>query len=337
MKNLKISYIFRSKKRNEYSIENVFSVIKEKVSDKFETENKYLPEVGYSNPIDIYKNVKFIKSIKSDIYHITGEINFLACVTPKNKTIITIHDYVNLERCKGIKRIVSFIFWNYIPVVRSKYVTCISDKVMEETIQKFPKYKNKIKLIPNPVDERLKYNLKEFNKMNPRILIIGTRENKNINRILKAVKGINCILDIIGELSDSYKNMLKEYDITYENEWNISNERMIEKYNCCDIVCFPSTYEGFGMPIIEGQSIGRAVLTSNIKPMCDIAANGACIVNPYDYLDIRNGIYKIINDDNFRNEIIRNGIKNSYKYNANIIANFYCDIYEELEKNKGEN
>jgi hypothetical protein len=34
-----------------------------------------------------------------------------------------------------------------------------------------------------------------------------------------------------------------------------------------DIISFPSTHEGFGMPILEGQVVARPVLTSNLEPM----------------------------------------------------------------------
>ena len=328
---MKVSYIFRSKERKEFSIENVFGIIEKKVKKNFETQKVYIPRIGYGNIKDTIENIRFIKNISSDIYHITGEINFLACITPREKTIITIHDYVNLERNKGLKKIVSWLMWNYIPIRRSKYVTCISHKVLEETNQKFPKYKDKVKLIPNPLDDNFKYNYKIFNKTKPRILIIGTRENKNIKRIIKAIDGINCILDIIGILSEEQTCMLNEYNIEYENEFNISNDRIREKYHDCDMVCFPSTYEGFGMPIIEAQAVGRPVITSNIEPMSHIAGSGACIVDPYDYLSIRNGINKIINDDNFRNFIIENGIENCKKYDSNIIAKQYCELYKNMK------
>lgn len=331
---MKVSYIFRSKKRNEFSIENVFRIIEKKVKIKFETENIYLPQIGYSNIKDLYENIKFTKKISTDIYHITGEINFLACVTPPQKTIITIHDYVNLENNKGLKKIISWIFWNYIPLKRCSYATCISKKVLDETVERFPKYKHKCILIPNPVDDDIEYKNKEFNKIKPRILVIGTRENKNLERIIKALEKINCVLDIIGKLSDDQKKMLQKYNVEYKNEFNLSNEEIRQKYYYCDIVCFPSLYEGFGLPIIEAQTIGRPVITSNIKPMIDIANDGACIVNPYDYLDIRKGILKVIDDDVFRNKIIKNGKENCKNYNSDIIAEKYCELYKNIISKK---
>ncbi len=42
---------------------------------------------------------------------------------------------------------------------------------------------------------------------------------------------------------------------------------MREIYAEADIMFFPSTYEGFGLPIIEAQATGRPVLTSHLEPM----------------------------------------------------------------------
>ena len=59
---------------------------------------------------------------------------------------------------------------------------------------------------------------------------------------------------------------------------------MADRYAAADIIIFPSLYEGFGLPILEGQKAGRAVLTSNIPPMTEVAGGGACLVDPYDEL-----------------------------------------------------
>ena len=87
--------------------------------------------------------------------------------------------------------------------------------------------------------------------------------------------------------------MLQKHKIDYENVYNLTEQEVLEKYINCDIVSFVSLHEGFGMPIIEGQSIGRPILTSNITPMKEIASNGgAILVNPWDVKSIRMVIKK---------------------------------------------
>ena len=108
----------------------------------------------------------------------------------------------------------------------------------------------------------------------------------------------------------------------------MGNKEVFEHYVNCDIVCFPSLYEGFGMPIIEAQKVGRVVITSNLQPMCDVAGKGAILVNPYDYLDIRKAIIQVTQNAELRNRLIELGIKNTEKYSPETIADLYKQIYE---------
>ena len=81
------------------------------------------------------------------------------------------------------------------------------------------------------------------------------------------MNGIDCHLRIIGKIDINIQTLLDENKIDYTNAFNLSDNEIIEEYKKCDIVNFPSTHEGFGMPIIEGQAIGRVVLTSDLSPM----------------------------------------------------------------------
>ena len=82
------------------------------------------------------------------------------------------------------------------------------------------------------------------------------------------------------------------------------------------------------MPIIEGQSIGRVVLTSNIEPMKEIAGDGAIFVNPFDVEDIRKGILYFLNNISERKNIINFGLQNLVRFDINTIINDYIKVYD---------
>ena len=326
---MKIALVFRSKKRNEFSIENLFSDIEKHF--KISYQKYFVPYGRYNRLRFLIGNINYVKKIRADIVHITGEIYYVVPFIKSKNIIITLHDFVNLEQMNGIKKLISWTFWNYIPFKKANYIVCISPKVFNETVERFPFTKNKLIYIPNPVGDEYQYTQKNFNKKNPNILAIGTRINKNLERIIEAVKDINCTLTIIGILTDYQAKLLESSGVVYENYFRIPNSKVLELYKNSDIVCFPSLYEGFGRPIVEAQAIGRAVVTSNLEPMKQVAGDSsACLVDPYDVLDIRKGIMKVIEDDKYREGIIEKGLENVKQYRADIIAKKYEDVYKKM-------
>jgi len=126
---------------------------------------------------------------------------------------------------------------------------------------------------------------------------------------------------------------LQKNNIDYETSVHISEEELIQKYIDADIVAFVSTYEGFGMPILEAQTVGRPVLTSNISPMFEVAGeDGACFVDPYSVEDIRHGFKKMIADESVRREIIAFGLENIKKYDPSHVAEMYSSLYKMVKE-----
>jgi glycosyltransferase involved in cell wall biosynthesis len=59
-------------------------------------------------------------------------------------------------------------------------------------------------------------------------------------------------------------------------------------------VCLASLYEGFGIPILEAQSMGVPILTSNICSMSEVVGDSGILVDPYDETDISRGMKDLI-------------------------------------------
>jgi len=328
---MKISYVMRNPGNHAFSIEKVFSAVLPVISEKAETEMVYMPASG-AKPNAVIRNLMAARKIQADIIHITGDVHYVALVTPKNKTVITVHDLVTLENNKGFKRAVLKLFWFTLPLKRCKRIIAISEKTKRDIIAEFPQLEGKIIVIPDPVDHAFVYSGYEFNNEVPTILQIGTKENKNLLRVAEALRDIRCKLQIIGKLNQTQIEVLEKNKIVYENCYQISDEELIEKYKQCDMVVFASTYEGFGMPIIEAQSIGRPIVTSNIEPMITVSGPKSCLVDPFSAASIREGILKIINDKVYRQSLISAGIENSKKYSDTSVGEQYINAYSDMRK-----
>ena len=81
-------------------------------------------------------------------------------------------------------------------------------------------------------------------------------------------------------------------------------------YAGAQIFLFPTLYEGFGLPILEAQAAGTAVITSNTGSNPEIAASGAVLVNPDSPYEIGEAIRALLGSNDLRAEKIRLGYEN---------------------------
>jgi glycosyltransferase involved in cell wall biosynthesis len=275
----------------------------------------------------------YFRKAKADIYHVTGHVHYIALLLPKNKTVLTIHDVGILHIRSGLRRYILKKLLFDLPVKRLRFITAVSEATKKEIIFYTKCDENKIRVIENPLQEHFHIHgtdKKKFDGEFPIILQIGTTANKNLGNLIKALQGVCCQLNVIGQLSSEVLNLLLENKIIYKNKSNLNNEEIREEYANADIVTFCSTFEGFGLPIIEAQAMSTPVITSNISPMKEVAGGGAALADPYDFESIRRGILQIINNEVFREKIVACGVENAAKYKPEKIAAAYEMLYQHI-------
>jgi len=274
---------------------------------------------------------KCVRMREADIYHITGDIHYCVFAIPRKKCVLTIHDLMGLVLSHNIfKRIFLYLIWYVLPTLYCKHIVAISEKTKSDLIKYCPWVRRKISVIADPIGPEFICCEKKFNVKKPNILIVGTAERKNLIRLIEAVNELECQLTIVGRIPELEKEKLVDYNIEYRNMYDVSDSELINQYRNADIVFFASLYEGFGMITIEAQSIGRVVLTSNIEPHISIAGKGACFVDPYSIVEIKNGIKKLIENERYREGLIAEGLKNAQKYTVANIANQYIGLYFKM-------
>lgn len=325
----RITYFYRNNKAG-YSIAKVMNTLSNEVSKNFEIEEFYVPEYRAGlyhiirNIIFVYKNRN-----KTGINHITGDIHYCAIALIGCKSILTVHDLSAFKFTKSpIKRWLLKLLWFDIPLIVSDKVVCISETIKNE-IQMLSKRKD-ICVIYNSLQPEFKPVVKEFNKLKPTVLQVGAAWNKNLLNVIDALKLIDCVLRVIGKPTDDVLRKIEENNVNCEFVSDLNDEEIIKEYINCDFVTFCSIYEGFGMPIIEANSIGRIVVTSNINPMMEIAHDSAILVDPYNVKSIREGIVELINNDNLRNSIIEKGFLNAKRFKVELLSKEYIKIYRKI-------
>ncbi|WP_299228504.1 glycosyltransferase [uncultured Psychroserpens sp.] len=325
---LKINIFFRKRQPQYNSIEELFLGLKPILSKYIEVDTAEVPFYG-GHPKAILKNIKWARTRKSTVNHITGDIHYVALAFGKS-SVLTIHDIKSALKGNLIKQIYVKLFWFWLPALFVKRITVISNFTKLELSRIIPFAKHKIRVVYNPVNPKLEANSYEFNHNKPKLLFVGTKANKNLERSLEAIKDLTCEAIIVGPISEDQQELLERLEIEYYNHNDLTFDEIIECYKASDLVCFASTYEGFGMPIIEAQAIGRPVITSNIGAMVEISNESTSLVNPYDKDAIKQAVEKICNDGNYREALIKKGFANIKRFYPEQIAKAYISVYKEV-------
>ena len=328
---LKVAY-FQRRPRSGYSfsLEFIFADVRERLVDKIDSEvkiSRFYNDAAFSK---VYNIVEAAFRQSRSINHITGELHFLDLLMRKRTVVLTILDCVVMDRKTGLAKFLVKLIYLTLPVRRARYITAISEETKRQIIGYTGCAPEKISVIPVAIDPMFEAYPKEFNTLRPVILHIGTGYNKNLFRLIDAIAGMDCELRIIGRVDDDQIKALEKNSITYSHAHSLSQSEMLEEYRKCDILAFVSIFEGFGMPILEANAVERAVITSNISSMPEIAGAAAHLVDPFDREDIRKGILKLISDAEYRNYLIEKGRKNWIRYDPESIAGSYLDLYRKI-------
>ncbi len=328
MPKLAVTYFYREPRKTGVSIEGIFRLVKECLVGEVDIKEFYCdPKLSRS------QNTAQAKRHAGAINHITGDVNFLALGLKGKKNILTVHDlghYETLKKRSYLQFMVYQVFWFRLPLRYIDVVTVVSQFTKDRLMEYFHFPEDRIRIIPNPVKPIFQYSPKDNINERPVILMMGTGRHKNLAGLIAAVKDSNYHLDIIGWPTEEELEEMDKRKISYTVYNRLTDSEVYKRYKACDILFNASHYEGFGMPIIEAQAVGRAVITSNTGAMKEVANESAALVNPQSTEEIRAAIDRLVGDKVYYDSIVIKGRDNVKPYNDQYIAQQYLEVYKEL-------
>jgi glycosyltransferase involved in cell wall biosynthesis len=326
---LRVTFYHRCPQGTHFSIERLFADVRRALPQgiRARVAVSRFPSRGFWGRV---YNIVEAAFHQGDINHITGDVHFLALLLRKKRTLLTVHDLVSVHRLKGWRRAIFIAFWYWLPIERAAVVSVISEFTKNDLLRHINVDPRRVRVVYDCVSDAFLPAARDFNAVTPVVLQIGTGANKNLARVAQALQGIPCQLRVIGNLDKAHLTLLRQCDVAYSSVSHISDAQVIDAYRECDMLVFASTYEGFGLPIVEAQATGRPVITSTVCSMPEVAGDAACMVDPFDVASIREGILKVITDRAYRDTLVRRGFENVKRFRPERIAQQYVDIYMDM-------
>src|SRR3989344_1293715 len=194
------------------------------------------------------------------------------------------------------------------------------------------------------MEVRKKYNLPE-----KFVLYVGdVTPNKNLPRLLNAIKAANIPLVLVG------KAFVSEFDKT--NLWNrdlvrvhqqidefktensnlitvlgfVTQEDLVSLYNTATVSILPSFYEGFGLPVLEAQACGSPVITTKEASLLEVGGNSVYYIDPFNYEKMAEGIKEVFEDEKLQKEFQEKGLENVKRFSWKKTAQETIDVYKSV-------
>ena len=110
----------------------------------------------------------------------------------------------------------------------------------------------------------------------------------------------------------------------------VNDDDLLQLYNACDMMVFPSFYEGFGLPILEAMACGRAVACSNTSSMPEVANAAALLFDPGNLGEIVRAMRDVLLDPELRTRMERLGLHRASLFTWERTAQKTLELYHEV-------
>lgn len=264
-------------------------------------------------------------------------------------SVVTIHDLIFMRFPEYYKKIDRNMYQSiYRSSCRSATkIIAISNQTRIDLISYFGIEPGKIEVIYQSCDNRFYDKVSEVQKSAVKlrfklpesfILCVGTVEKrKNQLAILKAVvnEKLDTTVVIVGKPTE-YMNQLHEFihgnGIQKQVRFlqNTTTDELQAIYQMAEVMVYPSFFEGFGLPVLEAQASGCAVITSNVSSLPEAGGDGAIYTNPEDFSGMGHALTNILSDDQFRKNLIQKGTANAELFREKLVAERLMNFYTKV-------
>jgi len=235
-----------------------------------------------------------VKRQRIDVLLNPGFTSPTICSCP---TVTVFHDLQH-KRCPQHFRWWELPFWKlflWASVKSSNRIIAVSAATRDDLVRF---YNIKAEIIHHGVEPKF---FEIANQREPRgyILCVSTlHPHKNLRRLLQVharTTGLPALV-ITGLKGFATKEIEKLAGRNVRTTGWIPREEVYELFRCADAFVYPSTFEGFGMPVLEAMAAGVPVACSDIPPLKEVAGPTVLYFNPADENEIQDAIQQLMHE-----------------------------------------
>jgi alpha-1,3-rhamnosyl/mannosyltransferase len=243
-------------------------------------------------------------TIRPSVFHAT------ACVFPRWKSdveIATVHDLLAIH--EDLQLSPNEVLQRTEYIHRAERIICVSHYTRKHLHQLLDIPMDRTVAIPlaaapsfSPAPTERKQALRQhYNLPQEFLLFVGRdRRNKNLDRLVAAyaLSRLAMPLYIVGrqkkETRERLLRLTREQDCVGSIRWlgSVRDGELPILLSCASVLCMPSTFEGFGLPIIEAMACGTTVVTSAGRATEEAAGGKAILVDPESVESISDGLVR---------------------------------------------
>jgi len=233
----------------------------------------------------------------------------------------------------------------------AEHIITISDYSKNDLIMHLDIDPSRISVIPLGVNERFFHRsseeergriLSRFGIDRPYFLYVGTiQPRKNLHRILDAYLRLpnpirrDTALVIVGRYGwgeDALRDRLNALNASSDILWlqNVADNELPTLMQASAALVYPSLYEGFGLPILEGFAAETPVITSNVTSIPEVASDAAILVNPYNTGEITDAMKMVAENESLRRSLIGKGKERVMEYSWEKSAIEHQNVFEKV-------
>ena len=290
-----------------------------------------------------------VKRDNIDLFHgLSGELPVNKLSVP---TVVTLHDVICVRYPQFFKPLDRKIYTKKFTQAckDADKIIAISKQTADDIIHYLNADPSKIEIVlqgcdkafhTQPTTEEIAAAKVKYNLPDKFIINVGTIETrKNLVTVIKALKEIPKEVQLIAlgratpymnEVNAAIKEMGVEERVRVIHNATFRDFPAIYKQALA--LTYVSVFEGFGIPVLEGITVGTPVITSNISSMPEAGGDSALYVDPNNQHQIAAHINTLINNPAAAAEIIEKGYKYAAKFSEQKVTDNIYNVYNQLLK-----